>query len=315
MMTAFITTCMVALVALVVWRTPSVIVLCFFLLFIALDGVFLSAALNKVPEGGWFTLVLSFVIFSVFSLWRWGKERQWMSESKESTVLPAVVNMASPRRTTEDDDQDGQVQGEPPVSLSQLYGGGSISLMPGIGVFFDKVGGHGRHVPKVFTQFVKKFRSRPLVIVLFHMRPIAQPTVAADQRFVITRVGGGVVPSCYRVTLRHGYTDDVLTPDLGRVLVRELVLFLTRGEPEAAADDMPPRVQEEMAALELAAGAQMVYIMGKQVMRIRRRDKRHLGRRVGLGVFLWLRENSHTKLADLNIDPNSLVEIGYVNAI
>lgn len=34
-----------------------------------------------------------------------------------------------------------------------------------------------------------------------------------------------------------------------------------------------------------------------------------------LETFLWIRENSHTKLADLDIDADNLVEVGFVKQI
>lgn len=59
-----------------------------------------------------------------------------------------------------------------------------------------------------------------------------------------------------------------------------------------------------------------MYIMGKEVMKIRRK-KTFKGwfRWLFLEVFLWIRENSRTKLADLNIDADKLVEVGFVKQI
>ena len=54
----FITTCLVSLVAIIIWRINFLIVLFFFLVFACLDGVYLSSALTKVPTGAWFTILL-----------------------------------------------------------------------------------------------------------------------------------------------------------------------------------------------------------------------------------------------------------------
>jgi KUP system potassium uptake protein len=35
-----------------------------------LDGLYLSSALTKVPDGAWFTLLLAILLASFFSLWR-----------------------------------------------------------------------------------------------------------------------------------------------------------------------------------------------------------------------------------------------------
>ena len=58
--------------------------------------------------------------------------------------------------------------------------------------------------------------------------------------------------------------------------------------------------------------------MGKQVMRVHQGNGniiRRLVRVIGLETFLWIRENSRTKLADLDIDYNNLVEVGFVKEI
>ena len=83
----FITTAMVSLVAIVVWHTPWPLVLLGFLVFGLLDGLYLSSALTKVPEGAWFTLALGAVLSSIFVLWRYGKENQWRAETADRLPL------------------------------------------------------------------------------------------------------------------------------------------------------------------------------------------------------------------------------------
>ncbi|KAK7426939.1 hypothetical protein QQZ08_006531 [Neonectria magnoliae] len=308
----FITTCLVSLVALIIWRVQSLIVLFVFLIFILLDGVYLSAALNKVPDGAWFALVLSFILSTIFILWRWGKEQQWKAEVKD-VVDPSDLLLMSRNNSIARDANNSPVR----LKLAPEFGGGHLTPAPGLGIFFDKVGGSGDHIPKVFTQFIRKFQTRPQVIVFFHMRSLSQPTVPAGQRFVIARVTSKI-PSCYRIALRHGYMDDVLTPDLTRIIVLELMMFITRGSADTNENLMPPEVREELEALRAARDAQTVYLMGKQTMRVQRRPRKtiaNIARRVALESFLWIRENTRTKLANLDIDPDDLVEIGFVKEI
>ena len=67
---------MVAIVAVVVWRFHWALVLTVFIPFLALDGLFLSSAFTKIPDGAWFTLLLAIILSSIFVLWRYGKEKQ-----------------------------------------------------------------------------------------------------------------------------------------------------------------------------------------------------------------------------------------------
>ncbi|OBS19478.1 hypothetical protein FPOA_11204 [Fusarium poae] len=291
-----------------------------FLVFILLDGVYLSAALNKVPDGGWFALVLSFILSTFFMLWRWGKEQQWEAEQRDM-VDPSEFVLSS-RSTSRNNSIARGMSGDGSMRsirfrLSPEFGGGQVMTAPGLGIFFDKVGGTGDHIPKVFTQFIRKFQTRPQVIVFFHMRSLSQPTVPSDQRFVIARVTTKI-PSCYRIVLRHGYMDDILTPNLAPIIVNELMTFITRGPFPPDENDMPPEFRGELEALRAAEEAQTVYLMGKQTMRVQEAEKMGFTkffRRIALEAFLWVRENSRTKLANLNINPDNLVEVGFVKEI
>jgi KUP system potassium uptake protein len=90
-MVTFITTSMVALVALIVWRMHWLLVLVVWLPFITFDGLFLSAALVKVPDGAWFTILLAMLLSSIFVLWRYGKEQQWAAEGRGRSDLTQLV--------------------------------------------------------------------------------------------------------------------------------------------------------------------------------------------------------------------------------
>ncbi|KAM0298617.1 hypothetical protein ACHAPM_008691 [Fusarium culmorum] len=276
--------------------------------------------LNKVPDGGWFALVLSFILSTFFMLWRWGKEQQWEAEQRDM-VDPSEFVLSS-RSTSRNNSIARGMSGDGSMRsirfrLSPEFGGGQVQTAPGLGIFFDKVGGTGDHIPKVFTQFIRKFQTRPQVIVFFHMRSLSQPTVPSDQRFVIARVTTKI-PSCYRIVLRHGYMDDILTPNLAPIIVNELMTFITRGPFPPDENDMPPEFRGELEALRAAEEAQTVYLMGKQTMRVQQAEKMGVARffrRIALEAFLWVRENSRTKLANLNINPDNLVEVGFVKEI
>jgi KUP system potassium uptake protein len=78
-----ITTTFVSLVALFVWRIRWYFVLPFWLTFATFEGLYMTSALNKVPDGAWFTISLAVAIALLFSIWRFGKERQWIAERKD----------------------------------------------------------------------------------------------------------------------------------------------------------------------------------------------------------------------------------------
>ena len=267
----------------------------FFLVFGCLDGVYLSSALTKVPTGAWFTIMLATILSIIFVLWRFGKEQQWSAEGQDRFQPSHLLTTAS--------------SGE--VKLTTSFGGGVISKVNGMGIFFDKV---GDMVPIVFTQFVRKFSARPEIIIFFHMRPLSTPSIPEVERYVIQRTS---IPGCYRMTVRHGYTDSIVSPNLGRMITEQLVLFVTRDASSSASCassvEHSPEVQAELEVINKAAESQMVYVMGKEQMKIKQGT--NIFRRVLLMTFLWIRENSRTKMADMNIPFDNLVEVGFVKEI
>jgi KUP system potassium uptake protein len=286
---------MVSLVAIIIWRINIFIVVFFFLVFGCLDGVYLSSALTKVPTGAWFTIMLATILSIIFVLWRFGKEQQWSAEGQDRFQPSHLLTTTS--------------SGE--VKLTNSFGGGVISKVNGMGIFFDKV---GDMVPIVFTQFVRKFSARPEIIVFFHMRPLSTPSIPEAERYVIQRTS---IPGCYRMTVRHGYADSIVSPNLGLMITEQLVLFITRDTSSstscASSVKHSPEVQAELEVINKAAESQMVYVMGKEQMKIKQGT--NIFKRVLLMTFLWIRENSRNKMADMNIPFDNLVEVGFVKEI
>jgi KUP system potassium uptake protein len=218
----FITTSMVALVATIIWRVPLPIVLFVYLIFAALEGAYLSSALTKVPEGAWFTIALAVILSSFFILWRFGKEQQWHAETSDRFPLSQLLTMDEPSSSNKIHN----------IKLSPEYGGFAITRMNGIGIFFDKTGDTST-TPTVFIHFLQRFHAAPDVVVFFHLRAMPVPTATAEERYRITRCFAAdlgnkrsVIPNMYRLTIRHGYTDVVIIPDLGVLIYEQLRKYL-----------------------------------------------------------------------------------------
>ncbi|KAH9888298.1 potassium transporter-domain-containing protein [Xylariomycetidae sp. FL2044] len=363
MFVTFFDTCLVTLASLLVWRLSPLIVFFPWLFFATVDGLYLSSALTKVPDGAWFTITIAGILTMIFLLWRFGKENQWRAESEDSFY---------PRHLVEKDD-DGK------LLLAPRLGGGSISRIRGLGIYFDKT---GVFAPMVFTQFISKFGALPDAMVFFHLHPVEEPTVAAEDRYAISRQGA--IPGCYRLVIRHGFMDEVITPDLAALIYEQVRKFIIR---QAKGDLLPPEEVEtgntatstgldqgpgpsgsvsstlkisgnnhdnsnsnsngdstdtekethqtgsgghhrpptipaelrddlaraEIARLDRAFASKVMYVVGKEQMKIRMGTS--IFRRVLLTTFLWLRDNTRAKVANLRLSMDRVVEVGFVKDI
>ncbi|KAF6225912.1 hypothetical protein HO173_012684 [Letharia columbiana] len=327
----FITTCMVSLVALIIWRLHFLIVVAGFLVFGTLDGLYLSSALTKVPNGAWFTLCLAILLSSIFVLWRYGKENQWRAEGEDRI---------SPRQLLTELPKDAEKDGDAPIlRLSSSMGGAPVSRLRGVGIFFDKTGSPNG-TPSVFIHFLQKFQAAPAVVVFFHIRPLSTPTVAPEDRFSVSRCftrtsSKSTLQDFYRVTIRHGYADEVITSDLGLLIYENIRKFIihdrgmstaptpspesnnSTSEDSTSSSDPPP--PPPSTSQPTAYDDQVVHIVGKEQMRIREvrgwGNVSGMSRKIVLAAFLWLRSNTGSKVANMNLDVEKLVEVGFVKLI
>lgn len=334
---------MVSLVALIVWRLHFSIVICGFLIFGTLDGIYLSSALTKVPNGAWFTLGLAAILSSVFVLWRFGKENQWHAEA-EDRVPPSHLLSEPPSDTAE-------VNGGSLLRLAPAMGSAPITRLRGIGIFFDKTGSTNS-TPAVLLHFLQKFQATSSVMVFFHIRPLSAPTVPPEERFSISRCFPLASPEMalrhvYRITVRHGYSDNVLTGNLGLLIYEHLRDFVihdaaatdqstsphpttshdpTLSSSEASSSSSTPpepttshqqTVRQDLDALQAAYEDQVVYVVGKEQMRIGGDVSKPGGwaRRIALAAFLWLRSNTGSRVANMDLEVEKLVEVGFVKLI
>lgn len=374
MFVTFFDTCMVTLVALIVWRIPPYLVVVPWLCFASVDGLYLSSALNKVPDGAWFTLTISAILTGLFMLWRFGKEMQWKAEAEDRFRLNTLVVK----------------DGEGKLKLTQRWGGDQLSQIRGLGIFFDKT---GVMTPAVFTQFASKFNAVMDVTVFWHLHPVEAPTVPDAERYSVSKFT--TIPGCYRLVVKHGFMDEVMSPDLAALIYEKVRSFIirqaARGEeirredpslsgdsgsqatqcsgienvegvpmseaatldvsgaapgatastsgaeitPAPAPSDDPsgagagPRerhiseklpielrdeaVAAELARLDRAYAAKIMYVVGKGQMRTRAGTP--IFRRFVLATFLWIRDNTRAKIANLRLAMDRVVEVGFVKDI
>ena len=295
---------MVALVAILVWRLPIYVVIPVLIIISLWDGMFLSSSLTKIPHGAWVTLMIAGVLTSIFVLWRYGKEEQWKAEAADKIPLSQVMYLTS---DTEDNNR-------PQLRLAPALGGGTITANSGFGIFFDKAGSQAT-APPILIQYLQKFKATTEFMVLFHLRPLSVPTVSAEDLYTVSRCFAGgcggkekvQIPNCFRLTVRYGYTDEVITPDLGKLVADAIRAFLL------AQDQAKEETQLSLSALDRAYDEQVIYIVGKEQLRLKK--GKNIFKWSVLSLFLWIRGITASKVQRLNVQVDRLVEIGFIKEI
>ncbi len=315
-------TTMTALTALLVWRVSPYLVLLPWLTFAAMDGAFISSALTKVPSGAWFTLTLATILAFIFLLWRFGKESQWRAEAEDRHSLSKFI-----------DRENGTLR------LAGSKGGEQLSVIKGLGIYFDK---SGLKTPLVFSQYISKFVCLTQVMVFFHMRPLEFPTVSPEERFIVSKIKS--LPNCYRVVLRYGFMDEVITPDLASLIYRNLREYVIRDKgPRVVEKGLPapelarlgPKYRSEASTglekahpseedeveegsldlfeLQQAYEHRVLYILGNEELVVKKGTK--IWRGVLLRLFLFLRDNSRSKMSNIKVPKDRLVELGFIKEV
>ena len=146
--------------------------------FLTLDLAFFGANAVKIPEGGWFPLVVALVVFTVLVTWRRGRELVTLRLHERGLPLAPFVE---------------SLLAHPPVRVA------------GTAVFMttDPSG-----VPLALLHNLKHNKVLHERVVILNVRYAEVPYVAPAHRLVVTKLGEGV----FHVVVRYGFMDDVDIP-------------------------------------------------------------------------------------------------------
>ncbi len=91
--TMFITTCLITVLMIRVWQWPVWRVALIAGLFFIVDGAYLAANIIKVPQGGWFPLLVAVIAFTLLTTW--AKGRELMIARLREAAMPLKVFIQS----------------------------------------------------------------------------------------------------------------------------------------------------------------------------------------------------------------------------
>ena len=175
--TMFISTCMVGVLIRRVWKWPIWAAASFTLVFLLIDGLYFASNLTKVPDGGWFPLLIGFVVFTLLTTW--SKGRQLMMARMREAAMPIKVFVNSAV--------------------------GSATRVPGTAVFMTST---PEGVPPALLHNLKHNKVLHERVILLTVQVKQYPYFPEADRFLQEDLGQGF----YRVILRYGFMEDPDVP-------------------------------------------------------------------------------------------------------
>ena len=173
----FIDTLLLAVVFLSLWNWSPWKAVPLIALFLLVDIAYFSANLLKVPDGGWFPLLIGAIAFTLLTTW--AKGRKLMLDRMGEASLPMEVFIKS--------------------------AASSATRVPGTAVFMTS---SAKGVPHALLHNLKHNKVLHERVMLLTVRIEDVPYVAADKRAFTEDYTSGF----FRVVLRYGFMEEVDVP-------------------------------------------------------------------------------------------------------
>ncbi|HWI84872.1 MAG TPA: potassium transporter Kup [Sphingomonas sp.] len=175
--TMFITACMLGVLTWSVWKWPKWLGIPVTGAFLIVDGAYFASNLTKVPDGGWFPLLVAAVAFTLLTTWARG--RRIVRERLGQSAMTMEMFIASTAR--------------------------SLERVSGTAVFLSA---SPMGVPPALLHNVKHNKVLHERIVVLTVRINGVPTVSDEQRYETATLEQGF----YRIILHYGFMEEIDIP-------------------------------------------------------------------------------------------------------
>jgi len=175
--TMFITACMLGVLTWSVWKWPKPLAALVTGAFLAVDGAYLASNLTKVPDGGWFPLLVATIAFTLLTTWARG--RQLVRAHLNQSAMTMEMFIKSTVR--------------------------SLKRVSGTAVFLSA---SSKGVPPALLHNVKhnKVLHERVVILTVHIQGV--PHVGDENRVETEALDEGF----YRIILHYGFMEEIDIP-------------------------------------------------------------------------------------------------------
>jgi len=181
--TMLITSVMLGVMMVYVWRWNRLLAYSATALFLLVDGAYFASNITKIPDGGWFPLLVAAISFTVLTTW--AKGRQLMRNRLSEAALPLEVFIKSAAT--------------------------SVHRVRGTSVFLST---SAATVPAALLHNLKHNQVLHSRVLILNVKVEEVPHVGPGKRLEVHDAGEGF----YRVILHYGYMQEVDIPrDLAQI--------------------------------------------------------------------------------------------------
>ena len=172
-----IDTCLLAVVLFRLWKWPTWAAIPLLAVFFLVDGAYLAANLTKIPDGGWFPLLVGVIVFTILTTW--AKGRQLMMARLREAAMPIKVFIQS--------------------------AASHASRVPGTAVFMTST---ADGVPHALLHNLKHNKVLHERIILLTVKIADVPYHPESERVHLDHLGHGF----HRVVLKYGFMEEADVP-------------------------------------------------------------------------------------------------------
>ncbi len=172
-----IDTLLMAVLFIGVWKWKKWIAIPVVLVFLVVDGAYFAANLTKVPDGGWFPLLIGAVAFTVLTTW--SKGRKLMRARMTEAGLPLDIFAKSARSST--------------------------ARVPGTAIFMNSA---SAGTPSALLHNIKHNKVLHERVVVLTVKIQDVPYIGDEDRCSIEELGDGF----FRVVLNYGFMQETDVP-------------------------------------------------------------------------------------------------------
>jgi KUP system potassium uptake protein len=172
-----IDTCLLAVMVFAVWKWKWWWAVPVLAVFFIVNGAYFGANITKIPDGGWFPLLVGAFAFTLLTTW--AKGRRLLRERMSEVGLPLEIFAKSARNST--------------------------AKVPGTAIFMHSA---SAGTPSALLHNIKHNKVLHERVVVLTVQIADVPYVDPGERFEISEIGEGF----YRVALRYGFMEETDVP-------------------------------------------------------------------------------------------------------